>query len=235
LTFQAAFMHKILEGVYGVQGLGVGRVYVITGGDGLTLIDASVEGAERGIARELARMNYALKDIRRILITHAHPDHSGALAALVKASGAQVYAHALEGPIVRGAQPVGYKETAFMRAFSRLLGIRGMPPAQVDRTIAEGDTLPEVLPDLQVIEAPGHTAGQIAFYSPSRKLLFCGDAMTHFGRLGLPLAPFTSDMAEAKRSVKKLAALVVETLCFGHGAPIVRNASAQLRAFAARL
>jgi glyoxylase-like metal-dependent hydrolase (beta-lactamase superfamily II) len=230
-------MHKILEDVYGVQGLSVGRVYVIAGGDGLTLIDASVEGAERAIARQLARANYALKDIRRILITHAHPDHVGALAALVKASGAQVYAHALEAPIIRSAQPVSYKEkeTALLRALSRLLGIKGMPSAQVDRTIAEGDTLPEVLPDLQVIEVPGHTAGQVAFYSASRKLLFCGDAMTHFGRLGLPLALFTSDMAQAKRSIKKLAALEIETLCFGHGAPMTRNTSARLRAFAARL
>ncbi|PJF31370.1 MAG: hypothetical protein CUN51_03300 [Candidatus Thermofonsia Clade 1 bacterium] len=233
-------MHKILEGVYTLQGLRVGRVYVIEGADGLTLIDTSVEGAERAIARELERGGYAVKDICRILITHAHPDHIGALAALVKLSGAQVYAHALEAPIIRGEQSVvyapSYKDSALMRSFSALFGIRGMPPAQVDRTIAEGDLLAEVLPDLQVIEAPGHARGQVAFYSPARKLLFCGDALVRFGgALSLPLAPFTFDMAEAKRTIKRLAALEIETLCCGHGVPILRNAGAQLRAFAQKL
>lgn len=173
-------MYKISEGVYTLQGLRVGRVYLIEGADGLTLIDASVEGAEGAIERELAQRSYTLKAIRRILITHAHPDHIGALAALVQASGATVYAHALEAPIIRGEQPPkyapDYKDSLFNRSFSALLGIRGMPPSRVDRLIAEGDLLPEVLPDLQVIEAPGHAYGQVAFYSPERKLLFCGDA-----------------------------------------------------------
>lgn len=232
-------MHKIHDDIYTIQGLPIGRVYVIAGADGLTLIDASVEGAERAIERDLARAGYSLQAIRRILITHAHPDHVGALAALVKASGAQVYAHALEAPIIRGQQPVvyaaTYKETALTRRIAALLGIRGMPPSQVDREIAEGEVLPEVLPDLQVIAAPGHARGQVVFYSPARKLLFCGDAIARFGRLGLPLAQFTPDMAEAKRSIKKLAALEIETLCFGHGVPMKRRTSERLRAFAATL
>ncbi len=232
-------MQKIIEGVYTIVGLVTGRVYVIVNGDGLTLIDASVEGAEKGIARDLARSGYSLKDIRRILITHAHPDHIGALAALVKASGAQVYAHALESPIVRGekppVRPEGYKDSEVARRLFRLIGIKDMPPASVDREVREGDSLPEVLPDLQVIEAPGHAYGQIVFYSPSSKLLFCGDAITRFGRLGLPLAQFTPDMAEAKRSIKKLAEMPIDILCFGHGVPMTRNTSARLRAFAAKL
>ncbi len=232
-------MRKIVEGVYTIVGLVTGRVYVIVNSDGLTLIDASVEGAEKGIARDLARHGYTLKEIRRILVTHAHPDHIGALAALVKASSAQVYAHTLEAPIVRGekplARPEGYKDSEVARRLFRLIGIKDMPPTHVDRELQEGDTLPEVLPNLQVISTPGHAYGHVAFYDPDRKLLFAGDAITRFGKLGLPIAQFTPDMAEAKRSIKKLANMPIDILCFGHGVPMLRNTAARLRAFAAKL
>jgi MoaA/NifB/PqqE/SkfB family radical SAM enzyme len=57
--------------------------------------------------------------------------------------------------------------------------------------------------------------------------------MMRLPRLRLPFAAFTSDMAENKRSIKKIAEFETEVVCFGHGQPLM-HAVSQLREFAAR-
>jgi glyoxylase-like metal-dependent hydrolase (beta-lactamase superfamily II) len=104
----------------------------------------------------------------------------------------------------------------------------------VDQTVGESDVIP-ALGGLQVIAVPGHSPGQIAFWQPQRKILFTGDTMMHVLGLRLPLVMATVDMAEAKRSIKKVAELNAEIACFGHGEPLTQNTAAQIHAFAARL
>ena len=72
-------MHYILDGISTIEGLRIGRVYVIEAADGLTLIDTSVPGSLPQIEKELQRVGHHLSDVKRILITHAHSDHFGSL------------------------------------------------------------------------------------------------------------------------------------------------------------
>ena len=79
------------------------------------------------------------------------------------------------------------------------------------------------------------TPGSIALYCPKRRLLFTGDAVANnFGLRG-PIGWYTEDMDQAKQSIRKLAALDFESVFFGHGAPIARDAAVRLRRFAAKL
>lgn len=85
-----------------------------------------------------------------ILVTHHHADHTGGVAALREATGAQVYGPATE---------------AIPAPFTPL---------------KEGDTVRALGLDFQVLDVPGHTAGHIAFYAPEvdgQPLLFCGDTL----------------------------------------------------------
>jgi glyoxylase-like metal-dependent hydrolase (beta-lactamase superfamily II) len=96
-------MYRISEGIYTVEGLRIGRVYVIKGLDGLTIIDTSLPNSLPKIERELGQIGHKLNEVKRILITHAHHDHIGSLAALKEATGAQVYAHhRYESDVIRG-------------------------------------------------------------------------------------------------------------------------------------
>jgi glyoxylase-like metal-dependent hydrolase (beta-lactamase superfamily II) len=108
-----------------------------------------------------------------------------------------------------------------------------VPPARVDTEIREGDTL---IDDWQVVEFSGHAYGQIGLWNPRTRALIGGDVVirTPFG-LMMPLRPATPDWAEAKRSIGKAAALNLQTLCVGHGHPIVSGAGESLARFAARL
>ena len=51
----------------------------------------------------------------------------------------------------------------------------------VDRTVDDDDVLPEVMGGLRVIATPGHTPGQVSFWQPDRRILFCGDVIAAGG------------------------------------------------------
>ncbi len=220
-------MKEIVPGFYNVTGLRAGRVYVIVDSDGLTVIDASLDGSAQKIIGQIEALGHTAADVKRILITHAHMDHVGGLPELQKLTGAEVIAHEIEKPVVQG-------ETPSIRAGGKSAGI--LPGTPVDRTLTDGEVIEDVMDGLQVIFTPGHSYGHIAFWQPDKRLLITGDAMMHFlGRLSLPFAAFTPDMDEAKRSIKKLAELDVEVACFGHGPPITTDAGVAIRQFAERV
>ncbi len=231
-------MRKIIDGIYTLQGLTVGRVYLIEGNDGLTLIDTSLANALPTIQKELASKGFPLDQIKRILVTHAHYDHIGSLAALYKATGALIYAGHLDASYVRTgrdlvrAKPADVPGIHRLMAMMRSADVEGTP---VHRELSDGESLNEVLPGLQAIWLPGHTPGQMGYYWPAKRVMFCGDAVLIADRLRMPLPAFTPDMPTAKRSIRKLANMEIEILCPGHGRPRVGGASAALRQFAAKL
>lgn len=232
-------MQKIADGIYTLEGILVGRVYIIESSDGLTMIDATVPGAMGKITSELSKIGRQMSEIKRILITHAHPDHIGSLAAVQKFTGAQVYVHPRDAAATRGdaaiTRPDPKTLTGLTKLLAQVIPNPSMQPAPVHREIVEGDVLDEVLPGFTLVETPGHSPGQVAYWYPALRLMFCGDTVGVFDRMRLPIAPVTVDMAQAKRSIRKIADMDVDILCFGHGKPIIGNAKDALRSFATKV
>ena len=91
-------MKRVIRGVHIVP-MGFANAFLIEGDNGLTLIDAGFRGKESavfGAIRELGRLPNQLK---HLLFTHAHPDHIGSAAAIVRGTGARTYMHPLDIPI----------------------------------------------------------------------------------------------------------------------------------------
>jgi glyoxylase-like metal-dependent hydrolase (beta-lactamase superfamily II) len=136
----------------------------------LTLVDTLFEGDGRLVLAELDRLGRPHSDLKRIALTHAHRSHLGGLAALKRASGAKVYAHAWEADIIEGerrAQPVSLLPRQSLRLIPFQLGLRyGFPkhtPCPIDEGLEDGDELGP----LRVLHTPGHSPGSLAFHCPS--------------------------------------------------------------------
>jgi len=220
-------------------GTGVANVYAIPAEDGLTLVDTGSARALARIDHVLRRHGFALSDVRRVIITHAHVDHTGALAALQADLPVTTLAHALDAPFIRGGEHPPGPSLARLRWLDRWVARlgSGLPAAaRVDLELHDGDPLDEVAPGARVVHLPGHTPGQIGVWLPERRLLIAGDVVMNVlpWRLTLPFAAFTTDMATAIASVRRAAALEPQRLAVGHGPPLRRDAAARLAALAAR-
>jgi len=144
--------------------------------------------------------------VERIILTHRHYDHTGAVIDLVEATGAEVVAFALEAQAI-----CDNTETGPLSAQARTKRIH------VDRTVEEGDTIAVGKSLLEVLHTPGHTEGSMCLYDAKDHILLAGDTLFFeaVGRCDLP----TGDEAQMRQSIAKLFLLPDDTVVHpGHDA-----------------
>jgi glyoxylase-like metal-dependent hydrolase (beta-lactamase superfamily II) len=211
------------------------RAFVVDTGGELTLVDTLFEGDGRLVLDAIHRLGRSVSDLKRIAITHGHRSHLGGLAALKRATGATVYAHAWEADIVSGdrrAQPVTLRPTQSLRLLPFQLGLRlNRPkhaPCPVDEAVEDGDALGP----LQVLHAPGHSPGHLAFYWPDRGALIAGDAIATWPELCPGWKAFNLNEKQQAASLRRMADLEARIVGVGHGDPITEGAADRVHSLA---
>ncbi|MDR1015584.1 MAG: MBL fold metallo-hydrolase [Coriobacteriales bacterium] len=139
------------------------------------------------------------RTVERIVLTHRHFDHTGALSALVQAGAAEVVAHALDAdavcdPVTSGAVPHGL-----------------VPPSTpATATVEDGDYVPVGSARLRVIHTPGHTVGSMCLYDEEGAVLLSGDTLFFetCGRTDFP----TGNARQMRESLQRLARLPGRTV-----------------------
>ena len=223
----------IADGVFQFRAVGA-RVTVLTEPGDAILIDAGFPGSSRAINRGLSECGLSLDRISRVVITHAHPDHSGGLAELAAAAAADfsIAVHHSEADIIEGITPapnplrLPFLASVAQPALDRLTG----NPVPVDLRLYDGDLIPFPT-ELRVVHLPGHTPGSIALYMPQKGIVIVGDALQYkFGwRLYPPAPGVTHSPEQAMRSLEKLLELDFHTICFSHFPPLQKDARDSLR------
>lgn len=211
----------------------VGQAYLVRVPAGFVLVDSGPAGAGPDVLAALAAAGGAPGDLREIVLTHAHKDHTGSAAALAAATGATIAAGGPDADAVRGHAPVPPPvllewESELYESTAR--SVPEAPPTPVHRELADGDRLDWGLA-ARVLHVPGHTPGSVAVHLPDHGVLFTGDTVAIWGGGPIP-GVFNTDRALLADSYARLAALDTGTALFGHGEPLTGDAGAVLRAAA---
>jgi glyoxylase-like metal-dependent hydrolase (beta-lactamase superfamily II) len=204
-----------------------------TSQQGLTLIDTGGSGAEnhRTTTEVLAALGHAPRDVTRVLLTHAHADHSGGLSLL--GPHVHVSLHA------EGHAMAKTREAFFTTFDFELIRERYPDPENpgrqraesLEQYLAEGDcpfqpfTPAAALPPsvelagvtLHAVPGSGHAPGHVMFHAPELKLLIAGDLVGH--QLAWH-SPHGGGAAGYLDSLERAHALDVQTVWPAHGPPI---------------
>ncbi len=226
----------VVPGVWDLP-LGIVHAYLVADGEApdapLALVDTGLPGSAPAILGAVAALGRRPADVRWIVATHLHVDHTGTLAELKRASGAEVLMHPTDAAMVaEGAAGRTMHESpapgsaAFVAGFDPRT--RRVEPCATDRLLADGDELP-FAGGARVVHAPGHAAGQVVLLLPGHGgVLVAADALGNpGGRLGWSVG--YEDLALGADTVERLAGLTFEHAVFGHGDPIVGGADARFR------
>ena len=144
-------------------------------------------------------------NIKYILLTHGHFDHTCGIADILKITQAKVAMNPVDLEIKKR-----YKSLAMMSGYKLM-------DYKIDIKLKDNDEFKIGENVIRVICTPGHSKGGVCFYLESEKILFSGDTLFHnvHGRTDLP----ESDILEMKTSLKKILQIIPEDtrVLPGHG------------------
>ena len=207
-------MKQLAAGVHQLRGWPPNAINVYLIGD--VLIDAATHQGEQRILKQIAG-----RKLSAHALTHAHPDHQGSSHAICERLKIPLWCGRGDVPAmethggISNSQAPGWLNQLQQRFWTG-------PPHPVARVLVEGDEVA----GFTVLEAPGHSPGQVAYWREADGVLILGDVlnnvnvMTGIPGLHEPPEVFTPDPARNRESARRLAKLRPRVTCFGHGAPL---------------
>ena len=212
--------------------LGLVNSYLITSPQGAVLIDCGMPGSADKIESGMRSLGLGWDDLKYILVTHGHPDHAGSLAEIQRRSPLAITAmHSHEAALVR--EGIGVDPSVPLRpapGFHNFLLYHGfvarvspkIEPARVDLELHDGQRL-QIGEGIEVHATPGHTRGHLGFlWHAHQGVFFAGDAASSLFGPGYAVAYESLEVAQ--ETLRRIGELPFQCVCFGHGAPLVRDA-----------
>lgn len=211
--------------------------YLLDDGDGWTVLDTGLHwpDAAAGWRHAFQTVGIVPRQIRRIVLTHMHPDHFGMAGYLQGLSGAPIFVGAVEHAAIERVWVQDSWREAAATDFWRGAGLdesllqviteqvaalrqRTMPHPTHLEVIDENQCIHMGGRDFQPIVASGHSDGQIIFYSAQDQLMLCGDQVLEriTPNIGLWPGNVATPLQNYLTSLQELAQLDVALALPGH-------------------
>jgi glyoxylase-like metal-dependent hydrolase (beta-lactamase superfamily II) len=177
------------------------NAWAVAAGDGVVLFDTGMHqpGSMAHLERALAMCGLSVEDIRLVVCTHAHSDHYGQAATIVKRTGCELWMHpkyehmsayagdsdAVLARRLEVARQSGVPEEPLRRFAAERKGHESGVAAVIapDRELLPGVVVETDLGPWTVHETPGHAPSHVCLFQPNRRLLISGDHL--LGRISL--------------------------------------------------
>jgi len=193
-----------LSGICYVEGIGLSSNVYTLGVDEITVVDTGVGDHMNALPPKLKTLALDPKNVKQIILTHTHFDHTGGIKTLASLASPKLLLHEQE---VNNIENFG-------------LNISKLRDGEI---IVAGDH------KLEVIHTPGHTSGSICLYDRKNRILFSGDTVFpdgSFGRTDLP----GGESRDLTESLERLTRLEVDFILPGHMDPVRSDAQTHLAA-----
>ncbi|MFV1990847.1 MAG: MBL fold metallo-hydrolase [Acidimicrobiales bacterium] len=236
-----------------LPGLGHVNCYILEDGDGFTIVDPGLPGPPsiRALRRGLKRAGVTTKQIRRVIVTHSHPDHFGGAGYLQQACGAEVLTHEkfrlwfnpdedsrdelhsrvpmnMSGPTPWGGpnHQVPWHRRSAYKLMKAGWGGRWLRAPEPTRRLADSPATVIASRELQLVHTPGHTVDHLCLFDLESEMLISGDHVLptitpHISGMSATQDP----LADYFRSLDRVAAEVPARLVLpAHGEPFTNLA-----------
>jgi hydroxyacylglutathione hydrolase len=209
---------------------GLVNSHLVTGSRGCVLVDAGLPESESKIEKTLTKHGFSFKDIKLIVVTHAHVDHAGSAHALRELSGAPIVAHADDAKHFSRDTPMTFCPTGwFGRLFLKTQLMYEPYKGFVPDILLSGDDTIDIsrygIPGT-IKHTPGHTAGSISVEMFAKEALV-GDLIASGILLGgivrtdhAKRPPFEDNPQAIGLALQLLLDSGVEKFYMGHGGPL---------------
>ncbi|SEN42885.1 MBL fold metallo-hydrolase [Lihuaxuella thermophila] len=206
-------------------------------GNPVTLVDTGIPGRESAlrIKEGLASVSLSWRDVKQIVITHMHLDHTGGVEAIQKETDAPVYVHERAGFALRGGRTEFERTDTYLLSFFESCGAgdalvykhryRETSWKNV-RYVADGDTVSAGGRHWNVIYVPGHSQTDICLWDPVTGDVMVGDfllkdisANAFIAAPDPPAEERPKPLLQLRESFRRVYGLPFRMVYPGHGVP----------------
>ncbi len=212
-----------------------GNAWALASGDGIVLFDTGIHGDESIEDLELAMRMVGLRieDVSLLVCTHAHSDHYGEAAEIVRRAGCELWMN----PDYQHVEPLATDPDGLLEARLEMARRAGVPKERLDvarelrtgrpsgirelvapdRELLDGVTVDTDHGTWEVIETPGHAPSHVCFWQPDRRLLISGDHLLGQIHLYFDYGYSPDPIGEFLASLERVRGLGARLCLSGHG------------------